>query len=148
MKSMNKAFAAVALALAATAPVQAADRINMIKIEDAMAANGARERLGDSVKFYFGDTKTPKVAERRGPVKTSNKTNSFGKSPTESCNWVFLSAMLDLQKKAERAGANAVINIQSNYKNVPRSSTTEIECHDGAIMSGIALKGEMVRLAK
>jgi hypothetical protein len=148
MNSINKAFAAVALALAASAPVQAADRINMIKVEDAMAANGARERLGDSVKFYFGSSATPKVAERRGPVKTSRKTNSFGKSPSESCNWVFLSAMLELKQAAEKAGANAVINIESNYNNVPRSSTTEIECHDGAIMSGIALKGEMVRLAK
>lgn len=146
MNNMNKVIAAVTLALAAAAPVQAADRVNMIKIEDAMAANGARERLGDSVKFYFGDTKAPKVAENRGPVKTSKKTNSFGKSPTESCNWVFLSAMLDLQKRAEKAGANAIINIQSNYNNVPTSSKTEIECHDGALMSGIALKGEMVRL--
>ena len=146
MKSMNKTIAAMALAVAAAVPAQAADRINMIKIENAMAANGAKERLGDSVKFYFGDSKAPKVLESRGPVKTSKKTNSFGKSPEESCNWVFLSAMLELQKAAEKAGANAIINIQSNYNNVPRSSTSEIECHDGALISGIALKGDMVRI--
>lgn len=147
MNTLNKTIAALVFAVAAAAPAMAADRLNMIKIEDAMAANGARERLGDKVKFYFGDTKTPTVAETIGPVKTSQKTNSFGKSVSESCNWVFLSAMLRLQQAAEKAGANAVINIQSNYNNVPTSSTTEVECHDGAIMSGIALKGEMVRLA-
>lgn len=148
MNTMNKMIAALAFAAAAASPVQAADRVSMIKIDEAMAANGARERLGDSVKFYFGDAATPKVAERLAPVKTSKKTNSFGKSPEESCNWVFLSAMLELKKAAEKVGANAVINIESNYKNVPRSSTTDIECHDGAIMSGIALKGVLVKLAE
>jgi uncharacterized protein YbjQ (UPF0145 family) len=86
------------------------------------------------------------VLERLGVDKTSQKTNAFGKSAETSCNWAFLSAMLRLQQRAHELGANAVINIVSNYKNVEVSSETQFECHDGAIMSGVALKGEFVKV--
>jgi uncharacterized protein YbjQ (UPF0145 family) len=54
--------------------------------------------------------------------------------------------MLRLQQEAREMGANAVINIVSNYKNAETSSETQFECHDGALMSGVALKGEYVKL--
>jgi uncharacterized protein YbjQ (UPF0145 family) len=55
--------------------------------------------------------------------------------------------MLQLQKRARDLGANAVINIVSNYNNVEFSSETEFECHAGAIMAGVALKGDFVKVA-
>jgi len=136
---------AVTVVVAAT-PVQARDTKHMMPIAAAMAANDAQNRLGDSVKFYFGDEKTPAIVERLGMDKTSQKTNSFGKSAETSCNWAFLSAMLRLQARAQELGANAVVNIVSNYKNIEMSSTTDFECHDGAIMTGVALKGDFVKI--
>jgi uncharacterized protein YbjQ (UPF0145 family) len=132
--------------LLSAVPVLARDTKLLMPIEGAMADNNARGRLGDSVKFYFGNQATPKVLERLVTDQTSQKTNSFGKTPERSCNWVFLSAMLQLQKRAHAVGANAVVNIVSNYGNVPMSSETEFECHDGAIMSGVALKGDFVKI--
>lgn len=137
---------AITAALAVLLPAQAADNKHMISIDKAMADNDARGRLGDTVRFYFGDQATPPVATRLGSEKTSQKTNGFGKSADTSCHWVFLSAMLALQKHAQSIGADAVINIVSNYKNIEYSSATEFECHDGAIMTGVALKGEFVKL--
>jgi uncharacterized protein YbjQ (UPF0145 family) len=113
-----------------------------------MADNDAQGRLGDSVKFYFGHQKTPAVASRLGSDQTSQKTNSVGKTPERACNWAFLSAMLRLQQRARELGADAVVNIVSNYKNVETASETEFECHDGAIMSGVALKGDFVKFKK
>ena len=133
-------------ALTVLLPATAADDKHMMSIEKAMADNDARGRLGDTVKFYFGDQPTPPVATRLGSEKTSQKTNGFGKSAETSCHWVFLSAMLALQKHAQSVGADAVINIVSNYKNIENSSATEFECHDGAIMTGVALKGDFVKL--
>jgi len=138
--------AAVLAVLSAAAPVQARDSVHFMPIEAAMNANDAKNRLGDSIKYYFGDQKTPAIATRLGQDKTSQKTNSFGKSAETSCNWAFLSAMLRLQARAQELGADAVVNIVSNYKNVERSSTTEFECHDGAIMTGVALKADFVKL--
>ena len=118
----------------------------MLPLTGALADNDAQGRLGDSVKFYFGSQKTPEVLTRLGTDQTSQKTNSVGKSAEKACNWAFLSGMLRLQARAKELGANAVINIVSNYKNVEMSSDTEYECHDGAMMTGVALKGDFVTI--
>lgn len=142
---MKKAIALALLAGCALS-AQASDNKLMFPIDGAMNANDAKERLGDDVKFYFAGQKTPKVIEKRGAGKTSQKTNSFNKSAEKACNWTFLSAMLNLQKQAKDVGANAVINIVSNYKNVENASATEFECHEGALMAGVALKAEFARV--
>jgi uncharacterized protein YbjQ (UPF0145 family) len=139
-------LAAMTATLAVVLPAQAADTKHMMPIAAAMAANDAQARLGDSVQFFFGDQPTPPIANRISSDKTSQKTNAVGKSAETSCNWAFLSAMLALQKRAHSVGADAVVNIVSNYKNIENSSATEFECHEGNIMSGVALKGEFVKL--
>jgi len=146
MKNTFLAIAATAAIAAATIPAHAADSVHFLPIEAAMNSNDAKARLGDEIKFFFGDQPTPDIATRLGADKTSQKTNAFGKSAETSCNWVFLSAMLRLQARARELGADAVVNIVSNYKNVERSSRTEFECHEGAIMSGVALKADFVKL--
>jgi hypothetical protein len=140
-------FVAMTLCAAAVT-AQAADKQVMMPLAPAMQSGDAQARLGDSVKFYFGDQKTPGVLEKLGSSKTSQKTNAFNKSDAEACNWVFLSSMIQLQKHAQQVGANAVINIVSNYKNNEHSSATEFECHVGTLMAGVALKGDFVKIAK
>ena len=144
-KLMCSAF--VTAAVAATAiPAEARDTKLLLPLSAAMSANDAQERLGDTVKFYFGNQPTPKVVERLGSDKTSQKTNSFGKSAEKACNWAFLSAMLRLQQRARELGADAVINIVSNYKNVVYSDAQKYECHAGAIMAGVALKADLANV--
>jgi uncharacterized protein YbjQ (UPF0145 family) len=133
--------------MAALPSVQARDTKLMLPIADAMASNDAKDRLGDSVKFFFARQPTPKVLAHLGKDKVSLKTNAFGKSNETACNWVFLSDMLQLQKHAREMGANAVINITSNYDNIENPSATEFECHVGAIMAGVAFKAEFVKIA-
>ncbi len=144
-------FAVCSIALVTTLNLasndaHANDRKVMLPIVGGMAANDATARLGDSVKFYFGKQATPAIEQRFVSDKTSKKTNAFGKSDEKACNWVFLSAMLQLQARAKELGANAVVNIVSNYNNVEFSSETEFECHAGAIMAGVALKGDFVKI--
>lgn len=146
MKKLLLTVAVSAAAIAAIAPAQARDTKHMMSIEAAMADNDAQNRLGDSVKFYFGKQKTPVIVKKLSTDQTSQKTNSVGKSAEKACNWAFLSAMLRLQARAQELGADAVVNIVSNYKNVENSSETEFECHDGAMMTGVALKGDFVKV--
>lgn len=145
-QSIKALLACALLTLGVAATAQARDTKLLLPLSAAMTGDDAQSRLGDSVKFYFGNQPTPRVLERLGTDKTSQKTNSVGKSPEKACNWAFLSAMLSLKKRAAELGANAVINIVSNYKNEEMASDTQFECHDGAIMSGVALKGEFVKL--
>ncbi|MDB5935735.1 MAG: Excinuclease ATPase subunit [Massilia sp.] len=70
----------------------------------AMGSADAKAKLSDSVKFYFGDQKSPKTLAELGSSKTSQKTNAFNKSDTEACHWVFLSSMIQLQKQRCKLG--------------------------------------------
>lgn len=149
MKAFISAVCSIVLISAlnlASNDAHASDRKVMLPITGAMTSNDASTRLDDSVKFYFGKQATPKIEKRFVSDKTSKKTNAFGKSDEKACNWVFLSSMLQLQARAKELGANAVINIVSNYDNVEFSSETEFECHAGAIMAGVALKGDFVKI--
>jgi len=148
MKKTIVTAALLAVSLTASFSASADDKMVKFPIAGAMAVNDAQQRLGDSVKFYFADQQTPKVASKITSDKTSQRTNGFGKSAEKACNWVFLSAMLALQKRATEVGADAVVNIVSNFKDQEFASQTEYECADGAIMAGVALKGDFVKLAK
>ena len=122
------------------------DRL-MFPINDALATPAAQEKL-QGIDFYFGNQKHPKILEDFGEFSTNKKTNAINKSDLQACEWVFLSALLSLQERARRHGANAVINIKSNYRNNEVVSDTEYQCGAGALFAGVALKGRIVKLAK
>jgi uncharacterized protein YbjQ (UPF0145 family) len=61
---------------------------------------------------------------------------------------VFLSVLLKLQERARSLGANAVINIRSNYRNNEIVSEIEYQCGAGHIFAGVALKGRIVKVSK
>ncbi len=114
----------------------ARDDIGNYSIADAMDLAAAKEKLDKGITFKFGE---------RG---TNKKTNAFGKSDEAACQWAFLSAMITLQERAVKDGANAVINIRSNYKSNGFSSATGFQCGAGAIMAGVALLGDFVTIQK
>jgi hypothetical protein len=49
-------------------------------------------------------------------------------------------------KARQTIGANAVVNIVSFYQKNVMSSPTEFECHAGAVIAGVALKGDFVKV--
>jgi uncharacterized protein YbjQ (UPF0145 family) len=148
MKRYPASLIVLGVCLLAAAQVQARDTRHLFPIAAGMqGADSAKEKLDGSVKFYFGSQKHPKVLTKFGTDSVSRKTNAFGKSDETACNWVFLSALVALEKAAQSRGANAVVNVRSNYKHVEFSSPTEFECHAGAVMAGVALKGDFVKIA-
>ena len=120
----------------------------MFSIQDAMQSADFQERLDPSIRLYFGTQKHTKTVKSFGNFTTNKKTNAFGKSDGEACRWVFLSALLALQEKVKAEDGNAVINIASYYKKEKNSSNSEFECHAGAIIAGVALNGDVVKLAR
>ena len=124
----------------------ARDTKTMFSVEEAMSKALAKSVIDENVKYYFGDTKHSKPKKSFGEFKTNKKTNAFGKSDKEACDWAFASAIKEFHQRALSLGANAVINIQSNYKNIPTKSDTEFECGAGNVIAGVALKGDFVKL--
>lgn len=130
------------LATLMLAPVaDARDTRHQFDIATAIAAGKADGTLDGSVQFHFKGARAPAVATRLGPARTNKKTNAFGKSDGTACQWVFLGALKALQEAAKERGANAVIDIESNYKSQVFSSATQYECGAGGLMAGVALKG-------
>ncbi len=125
---------------------QARDSKHMLPIQQAMASAEFKNKLDPEIKFYFGNQKHPRAIKTIGNFATNKKTNAFAKSDEEACRWVFLSALLTLQERARSEGGNAVINVASNYKQNTFSSNSQYECHAGAIMAGVALTGDIVRV--
>ena len=107
-----------------------------------------KDSLGSDVAYFFADQPTPKIDKTLGEYVTNKKTNSANKSDEKACQWAFLSALLQLRDRAKEEGGNAVVNIVSYYQKDTFSSRTDYECHAGAVIAGVALKGTVAKLAK
>lgn len=140
-------LAAVAF-LTVSLNANARDDHKMLPLKDALEAPAAQEKLDKSIKLYFSGQPHPKAIKELGTWPTNKKTNAFGKSDEEACNWVFLTALLTLQERARKEGGNAIVDIKSNYRNIETASATEFMCGVGNIVAGVALKGTVVKLAE
>jgi len=145
MKLFTLSISALLISLCA-AGASARDDIADYSIADALASEQAKNILGSEITFYFGDQPHGAVTKNFSESSVSRKTNGANKSDKEACEWVFLSVMKELRDKAKSVGANAVVNIRSNYRNNTTSSATTFKCGSGMLMSGVALKGEIVTL--
>lgn len=126
---------------------QARDDTLYLPFEKVVAEMTAAKKLDGSVKFYLaGVQPRGKVSVITPGTTTSKKTNAFNKTDEEACNWALQSALLTFQESARKANANAVTNIASNYKHNERRDPVNFECHAGAVMAGVALKGDLSRV--
>jgi hypothetical protein len=141
---------AIGVALATTlaaAGARAADSLVLISIPEAMSTPEYQNQLDGSVKFYFGDTPHPSVEHTYGNFITNKKTNGFAKEAGVACRHVLLSALIQLQNQAKSLGGNAVVNIHSYFKKNEQSHDAAAECYKGFLIAGVALKGDIVKVA-
>ena len=143
MKHYMLTIATMLLVVAANSAM-ARNSVANYEIEDVLTQTQHQGKL-DGVTFYFGDQKHSGIDVNHGEFRTNKKTNAFNKSDLVACQWVFMSAMLQLHSRAKSLGANAVINIKSNYKDNVMSSETQFSCGAGATMAGVALIGTIVK---
>ncbi len=123
---------------------QARDTTHYLPFDSVVAEATQAGRLDGSVKFYLaGKQPAGQVTVINPNITTSKKTNAFNKSDEAACSWALQSALIRLQQAAKAAGANAVVNIASNYKNIEYKNAERYECHAGALMAGVALKGQL-----
>ncbi|CAB3892191.1 hypothetical protein LMG26686_04042 [Achromobacter mucicolens] len=137
-----KLAGALAVSFALTAPALAADRTVHLPLAAAVKAAQDAGKIDGSVKFYLAGT-GPKGKVLEAGVVTNRKTNAFAKKDEEACVWVAQSAVIALHEAAKKAGANAVTNIVSYYRKNEYRSTTDYECHAGAMVAGVALRGDL-----
>jgi len=109
-----------------------------LSIQSALSDKSVNGNIDPNIKLSFGDN------GGSGKEWTANKkTNGVNKSISEACNRAFVSAVISLQDRARKEGKNSVVDIYSFYKKNKFSSSSEFECEDGKIMSGVTLKGKV-----
>lgn len=140
-----KLISKLGIILAATSIVACAprDTVHYYSISDALNSSEAKTALNPKVQLYFGKAAPGKVVVPN--ALTNKKTNAANKTDEASCQWAFISAVKQLQERAEKEGATKVGNIVSFYKKRAYQSTSQYECHAGNLMSGVALKGQIVK---
>jgi uncharacterized protein YbjQ (UPF0145 family) len=144
-----KKLAAAATLLICALPgiSQARDTAVYLPFDKAVAEATRAGKIDGSVKFYLaGNTPTGNVTVLSAGAVTNKKTNAFNKSDEVACEWVAQSAIISLHQAAKNAGANAVTNIVSFYKKNERKDAKTYECHAGALMAGVALKGDLAKV--
>jgi len=138
--------AAIAAILLTSTVADARDTLHKYPLESALQKAQASGQLAPGIKLFFGTQKHGKPTAQLGPARTNKKTNFFNKSDEVGCEYVFLSAMIQLTQYAQRVGGNAIVNIRSNYKGNEFSSETEYECGAGNVTVGVAFVGDVVKL--
>jgi len=140
--------AATALLLCALPGIsQARDTALYLPFEKVVQQMLNEKKLDGSVKFYLaGVQPRGKVNVVSANAVTNKKTNAFNKSDEAACEWALQSALLTMQDAARKVNANAVTNIASYYKKNERKDATTYECHAGAVIAGVAIKGDLARV--
>jgi hypothetical protein len=141
---MRNAMIAGLAVLGLSSTAQARDTKLLLPIASVLSMPEAQGKILPDVTLSFGPG-APPAGEARGEVVVNPKTNAANKGDEAACRWVMLTALTELQDKARKVGANAVVNIESYYKKVVFTSPTEFECHAGAVMAGVALRGQLVK---
>lgn len=126
---------------------QARNTTEHFPLADVLAMPEAKMKLDPAIQFYLKGQSHPEVHKDLGEGVTNRKTDSAGRSDEHACRWAALDALIELQKTAKEKGANAVVDVVSYYKKQPFESATQYECHAGAFVAGVALKGEYATVA-
>jgi hypothetical protein len=119
-----------------------------LKIQDVLNRPDYQQKVGNSIAFYFANQPQPQVVQNLGEFVTNKKTNAFSKSDEEACQWAMLSALIQFRDRAVAEGGNAVVNLVSYYDRNEIPDKSEYECHAGAVVAGVALKGSVAKIAK
>ena len=148
MKTIIKVGVAI-VALGSMSVAVARDDRLMFPVKSAMEkGQTTKDKLDPNIKLYFGKQRTPAVEKQIGEWTSNKKTNAANKSDQEACEIAFVSAALSLQERAKKEGGDAVVNIKSVYKNENVENDAEYLCGAGTFLSGVALRGTVVKLKK
>ena len=139
---------AVALLLGTLPAIsQARDTTLFLPFDQVVTEAISTGKIDGSVKFYLaGNTPAGKASVVTPGVVTNKKTNAFNKTDYQACSWALQSALITLHQAAKNVGANAVTDIASYYKKNERKDPKTYECHAGAVIAGVALKGNLTKV--
>ncbi|MDH3974198.1 MAG: hypothetical protein OEV42_07950 [Deltaproteobacteria bacterium] len=118
-----------------------------LPVSEAVKSVRGKEKLLD-IPFYMAGQRYPAVKKDLGVFESNKRTNALNKSDEEACRIAFLSAIISLQKRAQRMGADGVVDIRSITKHKRLVSARKYRCAAGDLMANVALTGRVVNFSR
>jgi len=143
---MLSGVAALAAALLVAPAAQARDERMLFDVQAALSSPEGRDRFDDTVQFFWADQPYPAPQQSFGIHTAERKTFAPTRTDEGACRRAFIATLAALRDAAKAAGANAVVDIKSLYKNREFRSDTQFECRAGYVVSGVSLEGRLVKL--
>jgi hypothetical protein len=148
MKTLAALLIVTSLAIATASRLHARNVTLFLPIAAALEFKDVEARPTGAVKFFFGAQKTPDILTRFGTYSTTPRSAAAGGiSDEKACYGAFHWTLANMEDRAQRLGANAVVNIVSFYKRNEMSSAVEFECHVGNVIASVFLRGDFVKIA-
>lgn len=145
MKYISKYITLIGLLSISTA-LLAKDKLLTFDFNQVVQQGYDQGILDKKITFKLAGQNHKTIKKNFSEYRSNKKTNGVGKAKTESCSWALLGALKSMQGTAISIGANAVVNIKSNFKNREYISSTEYQCGAGFLMSGVAIKANIVTI--
>jgi hypothetical protein len=148
MRRSSRFLRAAAIVAAASLPLaaDARDERMLFDIDPVLASADGKDRFDDTIQFSFGERPYPQPQQTFGIHTSERRTFAPIRTDPEACARAFIEALAGLRDAAKAAGANAVVNIKSIYKNREFRSDTQFECRAGYVVTGVSLEGRLVKL--
>jgi len=144
---LPRLLAVFALAAVLVAPpADARDEQRLFDLSFVLASTEFKDRFDDTVRFYWSGQETPPTEQAFAVHTSERKTFAPTRTERQACDESFIEALAALRDAARAAGANAVINIKSLYKNREFRSATQYECRIGYFAAGVTLEGKLARI--
>lgn len=147
--------AALVLALAAAAAVQARDTRLTLPLEPALRAAGAQ--LAADVQLQFGSASaeglkplTTVQVQGAGPAQGTTPRawhgapGSYRRTDAEMCQEAFNKAAVDLQRRAKAVGGVAAVGIVSYFSGAETNSREVYECRTGMTRAVVEFQAQII----
>ena len=128
-------------------PAFAKDVFHDLPVKAAQkSALGKEKLLG--VPAYMVGQQSPRIEKDFGQFKSNKRTHRLNKTEEDACNVAFLSALIALQKRAVKLGADSIVDIKSITKYKRLESALNYRCAASDLMANVVLTGRIVNFAK
>jgi uncharacterized protein YbjQ (UPF0145 family) len=144
---MKKSLVLLLVAAACGTAAFARNAQVLMNYSDVVQSPEGEGQLDKNIKLFFGEKSMPAGAENKGEQTVNQISRGSSRHDDEgNCRLAAVEALAQLQQRARMAGADAVANIQSYWKNNPLPSATQFECHAGGTGGHLTLRATLIKL--
>src|ERR1700739_2029147 len=103
----------MSLFVAVTTPLYARNIRLILPIAAALEAVDFESRPTGTLKFFFGEQKSPEILAKLRSYTATPRSAAMGMRDEKACNGAFLWTLVALEKRAQQVGANLSLTLSA-----------------------------------